>query len=88
MSSPANETGRELGVRSLVSHPPTLEELFLRHYGDALAQEPRHLSRWGAPVSDEHEHAEPCRAHRQAERQEPELAVWASVRPPLIGSRS
>src|SRR5262245_17791189 len=23
----------ELGVRSLVSHPPTLEELFLRHYG-------------------------------------------------------
>ena len=26
-----------LGVRSLVSHPPTLEELFLRHYGDELA---------------------------------------------------
>ena len=26
----------ELGVRSLVSHPPTLEELFLRHYGDEL----------------------------------------------------
>ena len=24
----------ELGVRGLVSHPPTLEELFLRHYGD------------------------------------------------------
>ena len=24
------------GVRSLVSHPPTLEELFLRHYGDEL----------------------------------------------------
>ena len=23
-----------LGVRSLVSRPPTLEELFLRHYGD------------------------------------------------------
>jgi ABC-2 type transport system ATP-binding protein len=23
-----------LGVRSLVSHPPTLEELFLRHYED------------------------------------------------------
>jgi ABC-2 type transport system ATP-binding protein len=22
-----------LGVRSLISHPPTLEELFLRHYG-------------------------------------------------------
>jgi len=26
----------ELGVRSLVSHPPTLEELFLRLYGDRL----------------------------------------------------
>ncbi|MFD4035056.1 ABC transporter ATP-binding protein [Streptomyces sp. NPDC058637] len=25
------------GVRSLVSHPPTLEELMLRHYGDELA---------------------------------------------------
>jgi ABC-2 type transport system ATP-binding protein len=30
----------ELGIRSLVSHPPTLEELFLRHYGDELAKEP------------------------------------------------
>jgi len=29
----------DLGVRSLVSHPPTLEELFLRHYGDELARE-------------------------------------------------
>jgi ABC-2 type transport system ATP-binding protein len=29
----------ELGVRSLVSHPPTLEELFLRHYGDELAHD-------------------------------------------------
>ena len=26
-----------LGVTSLTSHPPTLEELFLRHYGDELA---------------------------------------------------
>jgi ABC-2 type transport system ATP-binding protein len=25
-----------LGIRSLTSHPPTLEELFLRHYGDDL----------------------------------------------------
>jgi ABC-2 type transport system ATP-binding protein len=25
----------EVGIRSLISHPPTLEELFLRHYGDA-----------------------------------------------------
>jgi ABC-2 type transport system ATP-binding protein len=29
----------ELGVRSLECHPPTLEELFLRHYGDELAHE-------------------------------------------------
>jgi len=30
----------QLGITSLVSHPPTLEELFLRHYGDELAKEP------------------------------------------------
>jgi ABC-2 type transport system ATP-binding protein len=30
----------ELRVRGLVSQPPTLEELFLRHYGDELAREP------------------------------------------------
>ena len=29
----------ELGVRSLSSAPPTLEELFLRHYGDELAED-------------------------------------------------
>ncbi len=29
----------ELGIRSLVSHPPTLEELFLREYGDEVARE-------------------------------------------------
>jgi len=28
----------EAGVTSLTSHPPTLEELFLRHYGDELAE--------------------------------------------------
>jgi ABC-2 type transport system ATP-binding protein len=28
-----------LGVRSLVSHPPTLEELFLRHYGEQADRE-------------------------------------------------
>jgi ABC-2 type transport system ATP-binding protein len=27
----------ERGIRSLVSHPPTLEELFLSHYGDDVA---------------------------------------------------
>jgi ABC-2 type transport system ATP-binding protein len=27
------------GLRSLVSNPPTLEELFLREYGDELAHE-------------------------------------------------
>jgi ABC-2 type transport system ATP-binding protein len=35
----------ELGVRSLVSHPPTLEELFLRHYGDELMKEPERIDR-------------------------------------------
>ncbi|AQA22343.1 putative aBC transporter, ATP-binding component [Rhodococcus sp. MTM3W5.2] len=25
------------GIRTLTSQPPTLEELFLRHYGDELA---------------------------------------------------
>jgi ABC-2 type transport system ATP-binding protein len=29
----------DLGLRSLTSHPPTLEQLFLRHYGDELAAE-------------------------------------------------
>jgi len=28
----------ELGVRTLTSQPPTLEELFLRHYGDEIAE--------------------------------------------------
>ena len=28
----------EHGIRSLVSHPPTLEQLFMRHYGEDLAQ--------------------------------------------------
>jgi ABC-2 type transport system ATP-binding protein len=27
-----------LGVRSLVAHPPTLEQLLLRHYGDGLSE--------------------------------------------------
>ncbi|HSK05874.1 MAG TPA: ABC transporter ATP-binding protein [Acidimicrobiia bacterium] len=31
------ETLAPLGVRSLVSHPPTLEELFMRHYEDGEA---------------------------------------------------
>ena len=28
----------ELDIRSLTSHPPTLEELFLRHYGEELGE--------------------------------------------------
>jgi ABC-2 type transport system ATP-binding protein len=32
----------QLGLRSLTSQPPTLEELFLRHYGDELAHEARY----------------------------------------------
>jgi ABC-2 type transport system ATP-binding protein len=30
-----------LGVRSIVAHPPTLEQLLLRHYGDELGQDER-----------------------------------------------
>ncbi len=30
---------RAAGVRSLTSQPPTLEELFLRHYGDEIAED-------------------------------------------------
>jgi ABC-2 type transport system ATP-binding protein len=41
----------ELGVRGLVSHPPTLEELFLRHYGDELAREPERLDQRPEPTS-------------------------------------
>jgi len=29
-----------IGIRTLVSQPPTLEELFLRHYGDVVPEEP------------------------------------------------
>jgi len=39
----------ELGVRSLVSHPPTLEELFLRHYGGELVKEPERVGSSGNP---------------------------------------
>ncbi|GAA3966905.1 ABC transporter ATP-binding protein [Streptomyces marokkonensis] len=35
----------EFGIRSLTSHPPTLEELMLRHYDDAL---PTATDRYGA----------------------------------------
>ena len=35
-----------LGVRTLTSQPPTLEELFLRHYGDELAE----LEGWPLPA--------------------------------------
>ena len=39
-----------LGVRGLTSTPPTLEELFLRHYGDELGDE---LAADGVPVPEE-----------------------------------
>jgi ABC-2 type transport system ATP-binding protein len=35
----AVRTLSELGLRSMTSHPPTLEQLFLRHYGDELEAE-------------------------------------------------
>ena len=31
---------QQAGLRSLTATPPTLEELFLRHYGDRIAEEP------------------------------------------------
>jgi ABC-2 type transport system ATP-binding protein len=31
----------DAGIRTLVSNPPTLEEMFLRHYGDELAEDLR-----------------------------------------------
>ncbi|HEU5160068.1 MAG TPA: ABC transporter ATP-binding protein [Streptosporangiaceae bacterium] len=37
------------GIRTLTSQPPTLEELFLRHYGDVLAEE-RRLADGGRPA--------------------------------------
>ncbi|MFF7300737.1 ATP-binding cassette domain-containing protein [Streptomyces sp. NPDC008265] len=36
------------GLRSLVSHPPTLEELMLRHYGDELAANGHSATAYGA----------------------------------------
>jgi ABC-2 type transport system ATP-binding protein len=39
------------GIRSLVSQPPTLEELFLRHYGDDLGDGDRDDRREGHPAS-------------------------------------
>jgi ABC-2 type transport system ATP-binding protein len=40
-----------LGVRSLVSHPPTLEELFLRQYGEEVAHEESFVRREGPSSS-------------------------------------
>jgi ABC-2 type transport system ATP-binding protein len=38
----AVKTLSRFGIRSLTSHPPTLEELMLRHYGDELQGERNH----------------------------------------------
>jgi ABC-2 type transport system ATP-binding protein len=43
-----------LGIRSLVSHPPTLEELFLREYGERLAPDARDGAGAARPVATEH----------------------------------
>ena len=37
---PAIDALGRLGIRSLTSQPPTLEELFMRHYGDDVTAEP------------------------------------------------
>ena len=44
---------RRCGVRSLTSQPPTLEELFLRHYGDDLPPAPDRVEGAGAPGAAE-----------------------------------
>jgi len=43
------------GIRSLSSHPPTLEELFLRHYGDTTSEDGAAVARRleGEPASRE-----------------------------------
>ena len=41
------------GIRSLTSHPPTLEELFLRHYGDAAMEDVESQRPDGASASNE-----------------------------------
>ena len=38
----------EFDVRSLTSSPPTLEEIFLRHYGDVIATRTPRRMRVGA----------------------------------------
>ena len=43
--APAVRRLSDLGLRSMTSHPPTLEQLFLRHYGDELEAE-------GVPVDE------------------------------------
>ena len=40
-------------IRSLVSHPPTLEELMLRHYGDELAAAGNGTGREPVPAGGE-----------------------------------
>ena len=46
----AAATLRAVGIASLTSQPPTLEELFLRHYGDRLDRRPRTTDRDRAPA--------------------------------------
>ncbi|WP_258308254.1 ABC transporter ATP-binding protein [Streptomyces sp. NWU339] len=43
----------EFGIRSLVSHPPTLEELMLRHYGGELAANGHDTGQAGRYEQDE-----------------------------------
>jgi len=40
------------GIQSLTSHPPTLEELFLRHYGDAVTEDAESQRPDGASASN------------------------------------
>ena len=55
------------GVRTLTASPPTLEELFLRHYGDRLGQNDP-LAAGGPGQADRRQPSEPPRQSRAALR--------------------
>ncbi|ATG50638.1 ABC transporter ATP-binding protein [Brachybacterium vulturis] len=58
-----------LGVRSLVAHPPTLEQLLMRHYGDGRDGGDAHgRATDGQPVEDSAGHGDQRAPHQEATR--------------------
>src|SRR6266511_858506 len=85
----------EAGVRSLTSHPPTLEELFLRHYGDRVPVEepPGGGPPWGGPPGGSPRWTGPRWARRptdeRADRDRSSAAAGAAPGPgadPAVGA--